>query len=109
MSTNHTIGKRFLLGLTVLGLGAGLASTALAQEEHDPGGAGIDRSTFGKMSAPERLETWIAREQEHINARETGLAALKTCYSVLTPEQQKVFNDNMPGGEHGPRHGHMMH
>ena len=32
----NTFGKRFLIGLTVLGLSAGLGSTALAQEAHDP-------------------------------------------------------------------------
>ena len=161
MTTRHAIGKRFLIGLTVLGLGAGLGTTALAQEVQQPAqtkhqthearmakmhdkmaqhqkmlhdklkltaaqepawatfgasmrpGPGqrparMDQAEIKKMSAPERLEKWIAKSKEHIARQETRLAALKTFYAVLTPEQQKVFDDNVPGGEHGPKRGHMM-
>ncbi len=151
----NTIGKRILIGLTVLGLGAGLGTTALAQEAHDPArqqahaakmhekmaqhhamlheklkltaaqepawttfgasmkpgerGARMDRAAFKKMTAPERMESRIAMSKERISRQETRLASLKTFYAVLTPEQQKVFDDNVPGGEHGPKRGHKMH
>jgi protein CpxP len=150
----NTLGKRFLIGLTVLGLGAGLGSTALAQEAHDPARqqahaakmhekmaqhhamlhdklklttaqepawatfgasmkpgqrpARMDRAALAKMSAPQRMETRIAMSKERISHQETRLAALKTFYAALTPEQQKVFDDNMRGGEHGSRGGHKM-
>lgn len=154
---HHFIGKRILIGLTVFGLGAGMGTTALAQENPEPAkphaakmhekmqekmaqhhamlheklkltkeqepawatfgasmkpgerGARMDRTALKAMSAPERMETRIARSKEHISRQETRLASLKTFYAVLTPEQQKVFNDNVQGGEHGPKRGHKMH
>ncbi len=157
---HHFIGKRILIGLTVLGLGAGMGTTALAQETNEPAkphaakmhemqekmaqhhamlheklkltaaqepawatfgasmksnakpgerGARMDRTALKAMSAPERMETRIARSKEHISRQETRLASLKTFYAVLTPEQQKVFDDNVQGGEHGPKRGHKMH
>ncbi len=159
MTLPHFIGKRILIGLTVLGLGAGMGTTALAQEAHDPArqqahaakmhekmaqhhamlheklklsaaqepawttfgasmrsdakpgerGARMDRAALKKMSAPERMETRIAMSKERISRQETRLASLKTFYAVLTPEQKKVFDDNVPGGEHGPKRGHKMH
>jgi len=62
----------------------------------------------GHRSAPERCEKWIDKSKQHIGLQETRLAALKIFYAVLTPEQQKVFDDNVPGGEHGPKRGHQM-
>jgi Spy/CpxP family protein refolding chaperone len=69
----------------------------------------MDRAAFKKMTAPERMESRIAMSKERISRQETRLASLKTFYAVLTPEQQKVFDDNVPGGEHGPKRGHKMH
>jgi Spy/CpxP family protein refolding chaperone len=167
MTIQHSIGKRVLIGLTVLGLGAGLGTTALAQQAHQPDstkhqashqahearmakmhdkmaqhhamlhdklkltaaqqpawtafGASMksdvkpgerlgrmDKAALNKMTAPERLEKRIAMSKQHISRQETRLAALKTFYAALTPEQQKVFDDNVPGGEHGPKRGHHM-
>lgn len=59
------------------------------------------REAFAKLSAPERMEQWIALSKERIAGQESRLASLKTFYAVLTPEQQKVFDDSVPGGKHG--------
>ncbi|MFZ4876117.1 Spy/CpxP family protein refolding chaperone [Janthinobacterium sp. Mn2066] len=64
------------------------------------------REAFAKLSAPERLEQWIALSKERIANQENRLASLKTFYAVLTPEQQKVFDDSVPGGKHAGWHGH---
>ena len=70
----------------------------------------MDHAAIAKMSAPERLEKWIAFSKERIGKQEARLAALKTFYAVLTPEQKQVFDDSVPGGRHGPHRGHgMMH
>jgi Spy/CpxP family protein refolding chaperone len=152
MNIKNTLGQRFLIGLTVLGLTAGLGSSALAQHAHDPARphaaqmhekmaqhramlheklkltaaqepawvafgasmkqgerpARMDRAALRKMSAPERMEARIAMSKERLSRQETRLTALKSFYATLTPEQQKVFDDNMRGGEHGSRHGHKM-
>ncbi|OBV37142.1 Spy/CpxP family protein refolding chaperone [Janthinobacterium psychrotolerans] len=63
------------------------------------------REAFAKLSAPERMEQWIAMSKERIAGQESRLASLKTFYAVLTPEQQKVFDDSVPGGMRG-HHGH---
>lgn len=68
-----------------------------------------DRAAIGKMSAPERMEKWIALSKEHAAAQESRLAALKTFYAQLTPEQKKIFDDSVPGGEHGGRMMRGMH
>lgn len=67
------------------------------------------REAFAKLSAPERMEQWIAMSKERIAGQESRLASLKTFYAVLTPEQQKVFDDSVPGGKHGAMHGHGPH
>lgn len=78
-------------------------TAAAAPKAH---GARPERAAMAKMTAPERMEKWIAMSKERIAAQESRLAALKTFYAVLTPEQQKVFDDSVPGGAHGGRHGH---
>ena len=64
------------------------------------------REAFAKLSAPQRMEQWIALSKERIASQESRLASLKTFYGVLTPEQQKVFDDSVPGGKHGGMRGH---
>ncbi len=66
-----------------------------------------DRAEWAKLSAPERMEKMMARSQEHQQKMASRLAAMKTFYAVLTPEQQKIFNDNVgKGHRHGHHHGH---
>jgi len=65
-----------------------------------------DWTEMEKLNAPQRLEKGL----EHMKAMEAKmtehLAALKEFYAVLTPEQQKVFDEHTPpfGGREG-RHG----
>jgi periplasmic protein CpxP/Spy len=60
-----------------------------------------DRAELDKLSAPERMEKMLdmmKEEEKHMAAR---LSATKAFYATLTPEQQKIFNDNV-----GKRHEH---
>lgn len=67
-----------------------------------------DRAEWAKLSAPERMERMLNQLKEHEARLTSRLAATKTFYAVLTPEQQKVFNDNTGPGHrhHGRHHGH---
>jgi Spy/CpxP family protein refolding chaperone len=65
-----------------------------------------DRAELEKMSAPERMERALAMMKEHEKRMTDRLAAVKEFYAVLTPEQQKVFNDEFAHPRHrrgGPR------
>jgi Spy/CpxP family protein refolding chaperone len=63
-----------------------------------------DPAEMAKLNAPQRLEKGI----EHMKTMETKmtehLAALKEFYAVLTPEQQKTFDEQTP--RFGDRRGH---
>ncbi len=83
--------------------------TAASAPKKPAGDWKAKREAFAKLSAPERMEQWIAMSKERIAGQESRLASLKTFYAVLTPEQQKVFNDSMPGGKHGGMRGHRGH
>lgn len=66
-----------------------------------------DRAAMEKMSAPERLEKHLAMSKEREARMASHLAALKTFYAALTPEQQQVLNmQTMHGGKHHGHHGH---
>lgn len=64
-----------------------------------------DRAAFAKLTAPERLEKWITLSQERIAKQQNILTTLKTLYAGLTPEQKKIFDDNVPGGMHAGKRG----
>ena len=142
-----TLRKSIIIGLTVLGLGAGsfaaqaqeakpdmhakwgeraamhqqklhdllkltpsqdsawASYTAAARSAHPRGERG-ERGAWKTMSAPQRMEKRIEMAKQHIGAMETQLAALNTFYSVLTPEQKKLFDANSigRGGHRGMRH-----
>jgi len=71
-----------------------------------------DREAMKSLPAPERLEKMIAHSKAKTAHLEEALAATKTFYATLTPEQRKVFDDLTPFGgrahkwKHhgGPRH-----
>jgi len=66
-----------------------------------------DRAAFKNLSAPEKMEKRIEFSRNHISRMENHLAALKTFYAVLTPEQQKTFDQSMSRKRHGRGgHGH---
>ncbi|MCL1886815.1 MAG: Spy/CpxP family protein refolding chaperone [Betaproteobacteria bacterium] len=47
---------------------------------------------FDSLSAPDRMEKALELMKERQSRMETQLAALKTFYATLTPEQQKIFD-----------------
>lgn len=49
------------------------------------------------LNAPQRMEKMQARMHEHDELMTKRIAALKEFYAQLTPEQQKVFDESMPG------------
>lgn len=68
--------------------------------------ARLDPDEMDKLNAPQRMEKGL----EHMKTMEKKMAehlvALKEFYAVLTPEQQKVFDEQMPGfGDRGGRRG----
>ncbi|BBA35817.1 uncharacterized protein sS8_3885 [Methylocaldum marinum] len=71
-----------------------------------------DREAMKNLSAPDRLEKMIALQKAKTAYLEEALAATKTFYATLTPEQRKVFDEKTPFGKHGKkwkRHGGPRH
>lgn len=52
-----------------------------------------DRSELASLHAPERREKMLSMMKEHENRMAERVAAVKEFYAVLTPEQQKLFDD----------------
>jgi Spy/CpxP family protein refolding chaperone len=65
-----------------------------------------DRASFKDLPAPQRMEKWLEFSRARLQQQESHLAALKTFYATLTPEQQKIFDQKTPGG-HGLHRGDM--
>lgn len=59
-----------------------------------------DRAAWEKLSAPERMEKQLAMIKEKEARMTNRLAATKTFYAVLTPEQQKIFDENFMNRRH---------
>lgn len=53
----------------------------------------LTRAEIESMTAPQRMQTMLDRMKEHEGKMAGQLAALKTFYNKLTPEQQKTFDD----------------
>lgn len=66
----------------------------------------FDRTAFKQMPAPERMEKRIEMSRTHIDRMEANLAATKTFYAQLTPEQQKLFDEKAGRFGHHRHHGH---
>jgi hypothetical protein len=62
-----------------------------------------DHAEWKNLSAPERMERMLNHMKEAEGRMSNALAATKTFYATLTPEQQKIFNDNVGMG---PMHRH---
>ena len=62
-----------------------------------------DWSKLSKLSTPERLDFLMAKSKEHQQALESHTKVVKTFYSQLNSEQQKIFDDSFHfhGHEHG--------
>ncbi len=65
-----------------------------------------DFEAMKKLPAPDRLQKMIEFGKARQAALEDILAATKTYYATLSPEQRKVFDDLMPLGERGPKWHH---
>lgn len=71
-----------------------------------------DRAAWAGLSAPQRLQKRIDMQKERTARLEARLSALNSFYTVLTPEQRKVFDEQSKqgrGGRHHRGHGHGMH
>ncbi|KQV44668.1 MULTISPECIES: Spy/CpxP family protein refolding chaperone [unclassified Duganella] len=67
----------------------------------------FDRASFKNMPAPERMEKRIEMTKARLSRMESNLAATKTFYAALTPEQQKLFDEKAGHFGHGRHHGAM--
>lgn len=67
-----------------------------------------DRAELDKLTAPERMERRLAHMKDAEKRMEQHVAATKEFYAVLTPEQQKIFDEEFRHGagrhwQGGPR------
>jgi protein CpxP len=73
-----------------------------------------DRAALANLSAPERAQKMIERQKARTVFMEQRLAALNSFYSVLSPEQKKVFDEKAARmqsrfGRHGGGRGGWQH
>lgn len=52
-----------------------------------------DQPELSALHAPERMERMLSMMKEHESRMADRVAAVKEFYAVLTPEQQKLFDD----------------
>lgn len=70
-----------------------------------------DRAAWASLTAPQRMQKRIDMQKARTARMEARLSAMNSFYSVLTPEQRKVFDEQKMerrGGRHHRGHG-MMH
>lgn len=65
----------------------------------------FDPKELAGLTAPQRMQKMLDRMHEHEEHMGKMLDALKDFYGVLTPQQQKIFDESTPGGHrmHGER------
>ena len=69
-----------------------------------------DRAAMASLTAPERAQKMIERQKARTVFMEQRLSSLNSFYSVLSPEQKKVFDEKAARmqsrfGRHGGGHG----
>ncbi|MGB9108037.1 MAG: Spy/CpxP family protein refolding chaperone [Telluria sp.] len=70
------------------------------------GGQHGDRAAWAGLSAPQRAQKMIELQKTRTAAMEQRLAALNSFYSVLSPDQKKVFDEKAARMQsHFGRHG----
>jgi Spy/CpxP family protein refolding chaperone len=80
------------------------AWTKLMDSEHSMAKAEpMKHEDMAALTTPERAEKMLERMKEHQEHQVARVAALKEFYAVLTPEQQKVFDDIHSGPREGMR------
>ena len=57
--------------------------------------------SWASLPAPERMEKRLAFSKEHIAKQEARLAATKTFYATLSPEQRLIFDKGFNFEHHG--------
>jgi protein CpxP len=57
--------------------------------------------SWANLPVPERMEKMLALAKERVSHLEERLAATKTFYGTLTPEQRQVFDKQFGVGRHG--------
>jgi len=62
-----------------------------------------DIEAMQKLSAPDRLQKLIDLNKARQTMLEDVLAATRTFYATLSPEQRKAFDELTPMGERAPR------
>jgi Spy/CpxP family protein refolding chaperone len=67
------------------------------------------RAEFAKLTTPERIDRMRAMRAQRLAEMDKRADATKAFYAQLTPQQQKVFDDEGArfgrGGRHGRHHG----
>jgi protein CpxP len=64
---------------------------------------------FASMTAPQKLQMFDDMQKKRLAMQESHLAAMKTFYATLTPEQQKTFDRAINMAMHHRHHGHGHH
>ncbi|RXZ38002.1 hypothetical protein D9O50_00095 [Oxalobacteraceae bacterium CAVE-383] len=78
--------------------------------QRDPNAKPQDRAAWAKLTTPERMEKFLAGMQTREQFLTARLNAVKTFYAVLSPEQQKTFDQAYSHGPFGRHHrGHHGH
>lgn len=91
------------------------AWTQYQQAMTPPKAAAMNHAEMAKLTTPQRLEKMQAMQQERQAHMNQHLQATKTFYASLSPEQQKVFDQqHSRQGRHGKHRdgdkgGHMGH
>ena len=57
--------------------------------------------SWAGLPAPDRMEKMLAFSKEHVAKQEARLAATKSFYATLSPEQQKIFDKGFTFGHRG--------
>jgi hypothetical protein len=69
-----------------------------------------DHKAFASLPAPQRMQKMIELSRQRTAMMEARLPALNTFYAALSPQQQKVFDEQTSHGMggHGMHGGHGM-
>jgi hypothetical protein len=60
-----------------------------------------NEESWASLPAPVRMEKMLSFSKEHIAKQETRLAATRTFYALLTPEQRLIFDKDFNFEHHG--------
>jgi len=60
-----------------------------------------NEESWASLPAPDRMEKMLAFSKEHIARQEVRLAATKTFYAILSPEQRQTFDKGFNFEHHG--------